>query len=179
MANGSIARRYARAIFDLGVQDNNLDRIGTDLRDLAASMKSSPELAESLTNPVMRRSDRKKILDAVLTRMGATVTTKNLVSLLLERERVESVPDIAREITAMIEAKAGRVSVEVTSATPLAGDQLAKITASLEKLAGKKVDVVQKQDANLLGGVIAKLGDIVYDGSLRTQLRGLRDELSK
>ena len=142
MANGSIARRYARAIFDLGVQDNNLDRIGTDLRDLAASMKSSPELAESLTNPVMRRSDRKKILDAVLTRMGATVTTKNLVSLLLERERVESVPDIAREITAMIEAKAGRVSVEVTSATPLAGDQLAKITASLEKLAGSNSSII-------------------------------------
>ena len=80
---------------------------------------------------------------------------------------------------AMIEAKAGRVSVEVTSAKPLAVDQLAKITASLEQLAGKKVDVVQKQDANLLGGVVAKLGDIVYDGSLRTQLRGLRDELSK
>ena len=81
--------------------------------------------------------------------------------------------------TRMIEAKGGRISAEVTSAKPLDPAQLSQITAALEKLSGKKVDVVRKEDATLLGGVIAKVGDTVYDGSLRTQLRGLRDELTK
>jgi F-type H+-transporting ATPase subunit delta len=79
----------------------------------------------------------------------------------------------------MIEAKAGRVAAEVTSAKPLDPSQLSQITATLEKLSGKKVSVTSKQDPELLGGVVAKVGDTVYDGSLRTQLRNLRDELSK
>jgi F-type H+-transporting ATPase subunit delta len=79
----------------------------------------------------------------------------------------------------MIEAKAGRVSAEVTSARPLDPAQLSQITAALEKLSGKKVDVKRREDPELLGGVVAKVGDVVYDGSLRTQLRTLRDELTK
>ena len=79
----------------------------------------------------------------------------------------------------MIEAQAGKVTAEVTSAKPLDPQQLSQITAALEKLSGKKVVVEQKQDPDLLGGTIAKVGDTVYDGSLRTQLRNLRDELSK
>ena len=79
----------------------------------------------------------------------------------------------------MIEAKAGRVSAEIVSAKPLDPSQLSQITATLEKLSGKKVSVTSRQDPDLLGGVVAKVGDTVYDGSLRTQLRNLRDELSK
>jgi F-type H+-transporting ATPase subunit delta len=79
----------------------------------------------------------------------------------------------------MIEEKAGRVQAEVTSATALTPAQLTAITAALEKLSGKKVVVEKKQDPELLGGVVAKVGDVVYDGSLRTQLRALRDQLSK
>jgi F-type H+-transporting ATPase subunit delta len=86
---------------------------------------------------------------------------------------------ISRELDRMIEEKAGRVSAEVTSAKPLDPSQLSQITAALEKLSGKKVSVSTKQDPDLLGGVVAKVGDTVYDGSLRTQLRTSRDELSK
>ena len=79
----------------------------------------------------------------------------------------------------MIEARSGRVTAEVTSAKPLEIAQLTEITVALEKLSGKKVTVTKREDESLLGGVIAKLGDKVYDGSLRTQLRNLRDELTK
>ncbi len=79
----------------------------------------------------------------------------------------------------MIEAKGGRVSATITSAKPLDPAQISSITAALEKLSGKKVDVTRKEDPALLGGVVAKVGDVVYDGSLRTQLRTLREELTK
>jgi F-type H+-transporting ATPase subunit delta len=179
MVTGSLGRRYARAILDLATEQNNLDKVGADLRGLAQAMKTSDELVSVLTNPAIRRADRRKVIDALVGRLGATQLSKTIVSLLLDRERVASVPSISRELDAMIEARAGRVSAEVTSAQPLSKTQVDSITTALEKISGKKVDLVKREDPALLGGVVAKLGDTVYDGSLRTQLRTLRDDLAR
>lgn len=174
-----LSRRYAKAIFDLGSQHGNLDKLGAELRTLAEAMKQSPELAATLSSPAIRRSDRRKVIDALLQRINAQPLTKNTVYLLLDGERLGYLPMISREVDAMIEAKAGRVSAEVASAKPLDPAQLSQITAALEKLSGKKVSISRREDPDLLGGIVAKVGDTVYDGSLRTQLRTLRDELSK
>jgi F-type H+-transporting ATPase subunit delta len=174
-----LGRRYAKAIFDLGSSQGSLDHIGRDLRTLTAAMRESSELAQTLSSPAIRRSDRRKVIDALLARMSAHPTTKNTIYLLLDRERLGSLTLISKEIDRMIEAKAGRVSAEVVSAKPLDPAQLSQITSALEKLSGKRVSVASRQDPELLGGVVAKVGDTVYDGSLRTQLRNLRDELSR
>ena len=179
MISGSLARRYAKAIFAIGVAQNNLDRIGADLRTFAAAMKESRELAATLESPAIRRPERRKVLDAIGTRIGAQPVTKNFLNLLLDGERIITLPAISRELDAMIEAKAGRIAAEVVSAKALDPAQLSQITAALEKLSGKKVSITKREDPELLGGVVAKVGDVVYDGSLRTQLRTLRDELSK
>ena len=174
-----LARRYAKAIFDIGSEQGGLEKLGADLRTLAHAMRDSAELQSTLSNPAIRRADRRKIVDALLQRIGVVSVTRNTVYLLLDGERLGSLPAISRELDAMIEAKAGRVAAEVVSAKPLDPAQLSQITATLEKLSGKKVSVQSRQDPDLLGGVVAKVGDTVYDGSLRTQLRNLRDELSK
>ena len=179
MVTGSLARRYARAVLEIGTANGNLDKIGADLRALAKAMHDSAELISVLTNPAIRRADRRRVIDGLLQLIGAAPHSKNLVSLLLDGERMGSLEAISREVDAMIEAKSGRVTAEVTSAKPLNPEQLTQITAALEKLSGKKVAVTKREDASLLGGVIAKVGDTVYDGSLRTQLRTLRDELTK
>ena len=174
MVTGSLARRYAKAILSL-----NDAKIGADLRSLAKAMNESAELRGALSNPAIRKDDRRKVIDELLSRIGASPLTKNTVYLLLDGERLASVPAISRELDAMIEAKSGRVSAEVVSARPLDVTQLSQITAALEKLSGKKVTVSKREDPELLGGVVAKLGDTVYDGSLRSQLRNLRDQLAK
>jgi len=179
MVSGSLARRYAKAVFEIGSKSGGLEKIGADLRSLAKAMKESTELANAVASPAIRRSDRKKVLEAVMQRIGTQPVTNNLIYLLLEGERMASVPAISRELDKMIEAKAGRIAAEIVSAKPLDPAQLSQITASLEKLSGKKVSVSHREDPDLLGGVVAKLGDTVYDGSLRTQLRTMRDELSK
>lgn len=175
MASGSLARRYAKAVIEIG----STDKIGLDLRTLAKAMKESTELQTVLTNPAIRRADRRKVLDALLQRIAANPLSKNLVYLLLDGERLVELAGISRELDAMIEARGGRITVEVTSAKPLDPSQLSQITAALEKLSGKKVTITKKEDPDLLGGVVAKVGDRVYDGSLRTQLRNLREELIK
>jgi F-type H+-transporting ATPase subunit delta len=179
MVSGSLARRYARAVMELGASSGNLDKIGADLASLANAMTTSAELDTVLTNPAIRRAERRKVLDGLLQRIGSQPQTKNLVYLLLDGERLGIVPALAREVHAMIEAKAGRVQAEIISAKPLEASDVKQITAALEKLSGKAVVVTKREDADLLGGVVAKVGDTVYDGSLRTQLRNLRDELTK
>ncbi|MBA2538916.1 MAG: ATP synthase F1 subunit delta [Deltaproteobacteria bacterium] len=175
MASGSLARRYAKAVMGLP----NGQAVAGELRVLAKAMADSAELVTVLTNPAIRRGDRRKVIDALLQRIDAQPNTKNLVYLLLDSERMSSITAISRELDAMIEAKGGRVSATITSAKPLDPAQISSITAALEKLSGKKVDVTRKEDPALLGGVVAKVGDVVYDGSLRTQLRTLREELTK
>jgi len=179
MVTGSLSRRYAKAVFDIGSQQGDLTKLGADIRSLAKAMHDSAELGTVLSNPAIRRSDRKKVVDGLLQSIGVQTASRNLVYLLLEGERMSSIPGISRALDEMIEAKAGRVTAEVTSAKPLDPSQLSQINAALEKLSGKKVSVTTRQDPELLGGVVAKVGDTVYDGSLRTQLRTLRDELSK
>jgi F-type H+-transporting ATPase subunit delta len=179
MITGSLSRRYAKAVFDIGAEQGDLDKLGSDLRSLAKAMNESAELRSTLTSPALARTDRKKVIDGLLQAIAVVTTTRNLVYLLLDGERLSSVPAISRELDAMIEGKAGRVTAEVTSAKPLDPTQLSQLTAALEKLSGKKVTVTKREDPELLGGVVAKVGDTVYDGSLRTQLRTLRDELSK
>ncbi len=175
MASGSLARRYAKAIMALP----NGQAVAGELRTLAKALTESAELVTVLTNPAIRRADRRRVIDGLLQRINAQPNTRNLVYLLLDGERMGSLAAISRELDAMIEAKGGRVSATITSAKPLDPSQISQITAALETLSGKKVDVTRKEDPNLLGGVVAKVGDVVYDGSLRTQLRTLREELTK
>lgn len=179
MLSGSLARRYAKAVMELALAKGVVEKIGADLRALRAAYKAQPELAEVLGNSSFPRAKRKAVLDAILVRLGAHELLKTTTALLLDKERLAYVPDISREVDAMIEARAGKVAAEVTSAVELTPTQVAQITAQLEKLSGKKVVVTRKVDPSLLGGVVAKVGDLVYDGSARTQLLTLRDQLAR
>jgi len=178
MISGSIARRYAKALFEIGVEDGNYERMGREVRAMARALKTSPELAMALSNPAFARSDREKVLKAVLQRLGASQMVVNFTRLLLDRERVVVLPDISRELDALIDARAGRVAAEVRSAVPLDAGQRERLTQALEQLSGKKVEMKIDTDPSLLGGVVAKLGDTVYDGSLKTQLEKMKQALA-
>jgi F-type H+-transporting ATPase subunit delta len=178
MISGSAARRYAKALMGLGTELGNYERIGREVRSLAKAIASSPDLAQTLSNPVFPRSERERVLTAVLSRVGAAQEVVNFTRLLLDRERISQLPEIARELDVLIDEKAGRIAAEVTSAVPLTPAQEQGLLQKLEALSGKKVQMKVATDPALLGGLVAKLGDVVYDGSLRTQLERMRDELA-
>ncbi|MBT8495308.1 MAG: ATP synthase F1 subunit delta [Deltaproteobacteria bacterium] len=179
MSAGSLARRYAKALMQLGEEQNNYEKLGSELSVLAGAMTASDELRDTLTNPLFQRSDRQNVIEAVLARIGASPTIKNFSLLLLDRERLAAVPAISRELDGMIDDKIGRVNAEVWSATKLNPGQEAQIRTELEKLSGKTVDMTSSHDPSLLGGVVARVGDVVYDGSLKTQLQHIKAQLSK
>ncbi len=178
MIAGSISRRYARALMGIGVASSTYEMLGRELRDLADAMQSSPELAESLSHPAFTRADREGLLEAILKRISATKVTRNFTMLLLDHGRLAIIPDISRELDAMIDDKAGRVNAVVTSATKLSAMQVRQLKMALEGLSGKSVLMEQAEDPELLGGIVAKVGDIVYDGSLRSQLERMREGLA-
>ena len=161
MVTGSLSRRYARALFQLGTTNNTLDKLGQDLRSLAAAMKSSSELTDLLSNPVIQRSDRRRVLHAIIDRIGAHEHSKNLVNILLDGERMAWVAAISRELDAMIDVKAGKIAAEVTSATALNPVQLASITSALERLSGKTVTVAKREDPAILGRFTLRRGPAI------------------
>lgn len=177
MIAGSLARRYARALIDVGTAKGNYEQLGRQIDDLAAAYSASRDLVEALTNPVFPRPQRRAVLEAVLQRIGAHAETRNFALLLFDRERVPYLPAIARELRAMVDEKAGRVHATVTSARPLAPDHAMQIQQALEKATGRKVVMEKKEDASLLGGIVAQVGDTVYDGSVRTQLELMREQI--
>jgi len=178
MISGSLARRYARALFDVAVEKGTYERIGDEIDVLAKAYEGSRDLAEALTNPIFPRAQRRAVVEAILQRADASPTVRNFVLLLLEAERIPQLPAIARELRVLVDEKAGRVQAEVTSAAPLEREQVTKIQGALERLSGKSVVLEARQDPDLLGGVVAKVGDMVYDGSVRTTLELMRERFA-
>jgi F-type H+-transporting ATPase subunit delta len=172
---GSLSRRYARAL--LAATRGDHDQVGDELRTLAEVMKQSAELAQTLANPAIPQSARRKVMEGLMKRLKVSETTEVFVRLLVDRDRLAALPDISRELDVMLDERAGRIAAEVVSAAPLTKTQVKELTTRLEKLSGRKVQLTTRQDPELLGGVVAKVGDVVYDGSLRRQLERLREEI--
>jgi F-type H+-transporting ATPase subunit delta len=175
--SGSVARRYARALFGIGVDAGNFDALGQQLGDLAELWSSSAELRQALENPVFHQDEKRKVLEQLLPRVAPTPEVQRFVLLLLDRRRISILPAIARAYRALADEHTGRVRARVTSAEPLTPAALDRVRRSLEQRTGKKVIVEAEVDPDLIGGVVANVGDLVLDGSIRTQLSDLRAKL--
>ncbi|RKG67393.1 ATP synthase F1 subunit delta [Corallococcus sp. CA054B] len=179
MVNVSIARRYARAILDVAAEGNRTDAVAEQLNAFAAVVGKSADLSDVLLNPAYSRAQRSRVVEALLQAMPspAEPALANAVRLLVDRNRLGYLPDIARLYRDMADARAGRVRGQVTSAVPLSADAVAQLQQSLQQLTQRNVVLETKVDPALLGGVAAQVGGTLYDGSLRTQLEQMRREL--
>lgn len=178
MANVSIARRYARALIDVAAESNSLDRVGEQLETFIGALRASRELNDLMVDPAYGRPQRVAVIEAVGKSLGGLeLQVSNFLRLLVDRNRMQFLEDIARIYRDLADARAGRLRGEVTSAVPLSTEALEKISGLLETLTRRKVVLDSKVDPAILGGVSAQVGSVVYDGSLRTQLEELRRDL--
>jgi F-type H+-transporting ATPase subunit delta len=177
MVTGSLARRYAKALLDIGIQQQTYDALGKELDRTAATLTSSPELRHALENPVFPMEKRRLVLEELARRLGLSKVVRNFVMLLLDKGRIGALPDIARAHRTLVDEHAGRVRATVTSARPLDPALEQRLKTALERQSGKVVILEKKEDPSILGGVVTQLGDVLYDGSVRTQLQQLREEL--
>ena len=166
---GSLGRRYARALLPLAKTAGRLEEAGTELHVLARVF-SEPRLAAIIVNPTLGAMARRDLTEGVLAAANTSTMVANLVRLLVQRDRLMQLPDIARAYDALLDRELGRVRVGVRSATPLPENVEQQMVALARRLAGKDVLVNSEVDPELLGGVVLDVGGTVYDGSVRTRL---------
>ena len=169
-----LAGRYAAALFELAEESGALDGVADDLNQLQAMIRASDDLRRLIASPILKRTDQRFGMDAVMAEAGMDKLTRNFVAVVAENRRLYAVPDMIKAFQARLAAKRGETTAEVVSAKPLTETQLTQLGDALKRAIGTKVAIDAKVDAGLLGGLVVKVGSRMVDSSLNTKLQQLR-----
>ena len=169
------ARRYAEAAFEVAL-DADAVAAWNDALARATAAWAEPRVAEVLTNPTIAATARQEVLQRVLAQ-PLPDTVLNLVGLLMARRRIELLPLVAAEFQRLVDRHDGVSRAEVTSAAALSADERRELADRLVQLTGGPVRLTTEVDPSLLGGIVGRLGDRLYDGSVRGRLERLRSRL--
>ena len=178
MIEGSLARRYTRALFQLARDAGEEETIGREVNEFFAAYSGS-DLQTVLTNPAFDVPSRKRILIQVGNTQRLSVLTIHFLSLLLERDRLAHLPGIVACYRRLLNEAKGRVEAKVVSAAPLEPALAERVRAQLKSLSGKDVVMTQEVDVSLLGGMTVELAGKIYDGSIRTQLDKMKQRIAR
>ena len=168
-------RRYAEAVFQLGTRDQALDAYGEAL-DAAASMLERENVLDVLRNPARPLRQRIEVVDGLLASRVPEPILK-LVGLLVERGRIDRLPSVAAEYRRMLNQQNGVVEAVAKTAMPLTGDETAALEKKVAGMTGRTVDLRIEVDESLIGGITVRVGDTLYDASVRGRLERLRERL--
>lgn len=177
MKNTILAKRYAKALFAVGKELEAFDQYSEVLGAMAQLYADAPDVKDALTNPLYPMEVREKVMAHLVGAVNASQEMGNFLKLLVQKKRADVLPDIAEVFQAMVDAERNVCQGSVVSAAELSEDLKQKVQATLEKITGKQVVLTTTVDPAIIGGVIAKVGDLVMDGSIKTQLAGLKESI--
>jgi len=179
MLMGSIARRYAKALYSLALEQDRIERWCDALVGLQATIDASPALQDVLSNPAYTKEQRREVVRSVAKALSLDEAPTSLLLLLADRNRLGYLEGIVRTFRELADAKLGRVRAQVVTAVPLDAAAEKALAAKLALATKTQVIVERAVDPGLLGGVVARVGSLVFDGSVRSQLEALRRELKQ
>lgn len=179
MIMGSIARRYAKALFGLAVEKGRVEAWANALLSLKEAAVGSPDLADVLSNPVYSKDQRRAIVEKLAAALSLEQEPASLLFLLGDRNRLSYLAAVVDTFQGLADQHLGRVRARVTSAVKLEDGAAQAIADTLSKATQAKVLLDRVVDPAILGGVVAEVGSLVYDGSVRTQLEDLRNQLKQ
>lgn len=179
MTSSIVAKRYAKALLEIGREDGNYEKYGEEVAAVVALLDASPELDSVLSNPALDLQSRKSVLETLLKKLQLSPITINFFRLLMDRKRIDQTRNISTVYGRLLDEVKGITRAEVTSAASLSDDELNRLKDALKTVAGKEVSIELKEDPSLIGGIKARIGDLVLDGSVRTQLESLKESLRK
>lgn len=172
----TLARRYAGALFETARQADVVDRVESDLGMITYSLQTMPRLSEVLNHPLISRARKKGIASDIFRGKVEDVTLRFL-DLVIEKRREEILPEVEPEYVRLANEHRGVITVAVTSAVPLTGDEVKALKAKLDEFTGKNADLELSEDPDLIGGLTIRIGDTVIDGSVRGYLASLREQM--
>ncbi len=174
-----IARRYAKAMFLIGNERGEAPYLLEQLSTLVEATEEHDDLRRVLFTPIHARHRRRAVVRALCERLELSEDVTAFTSLLVEENRTPLLPAIRDALRALVERAAGRVEAQVTSARPLGEAEVERIRQALQERVGAEVSVQLDVDERLIGGVVARVGDLLLDGSVRTQLASLGGSLEE
>ncbi len=178
MSNTAVARRYAGALVELADEQKCLDPVSDALEAFGVVLAANADLSAALSNPGFTRDELKQVVAKVVERTGSHPVARNFLFLLVDNGRMGAYGDILGAFRAQYDKLKGRVRAEVTSASPLDKTTLKTLEKHVAKLSGCDDVLLETHvDPELIGGIVTRVGDMVLDGSIRTQLAGLRTRL--
>jgi F-type H+-transporting ATPase subunit delta len=163
-----IARRYATALVEIGAETHTLDTLVAEVSSIAETYAGNADLRKALENPLVHHEAKVAVLNDLASGLGLSPVVKNTLLFMASRRRLNVLPTVAQLLREMNDLRRGIVRAHVVTA---------RLQAQLEKMTGKKVVLDKTQDESIIAGVVTRIGDTVYDGSLRSRLQELRTNL--
>ena len=154
MSISIVARRYAKAVLELGAELGQLDAIVDEVTTVADAWDKSADLRNAIENPLIAHPAKKAVMKELCDQIGASSTTRNVLQLLVDRRRARALPYVARTLRELADARKGLVRAEVTSVLLLPEPYYARLQAQLEKMTGMRVVIDRQTDPSLIGGVV-------------------------
>ena len=177
MASRASARRYARALFDVVSKSGDVDAALSELKALGAAISGHADLQRALTSPGVPSGAKLNVMREVLSLQPGSKVVARLLTLVVENDDIDELDDIVEAFEQRVLDLHQVVRAEITSAVPLAADKMQAIEASLAAASGARVVITPRVDPSILGGIVAKVGSRVYDGSVIRHLARIRARL--
>jgi F-type H+-transporting ATPase subunit delta len=177
VTNRAALSRYARALLEVAERHSNAEDVATDLDTYARVVQEHGELARVLHSPAIPPAKKADAVRALASQLGLTPLVTQLLTALAERDRLAVVPQLAPVYRDRLLARRNVVSAEVTTAVPIPSEKVEAIGRRLGEVMGKQVRLSSRVDASIIGGVVARVGSTVYDGSIDSQLARMRQKL--
>jgi F-type H+-transporting ATPase subunit delta len=174
----SASLQYANALADIAFEQGATDPVIQQLSDFTAAYSGSAELRNFFESPAASKEEKRKVAEKISARLGAGKIVRNFLFVVIDHRRTHALPEMLATFRNVLRERQGIVETEVFSPGALNDTQKREITQTLERVTGKKIEAKFSLDANLLGGVRVRVGDTIYDGSLRNRLDGLRERLT-
>jgi F-type H+-transporting ATPase subunit delta len=177
--NLAIARRYAKALLLIGKEDGQTDRYRQELEGVANLMTQHKQLADTIANPLYNAEERKRVFQGIIAKMDLSKAMSSFLMLLFEKGRVSFIVSINDFFQMLADELKGVAKASLVSATKLSAEAIEKIRTALSKKTGKEIVLEVEQDPGLIGGIVTRIGDLVLDGSIKTQLLNMRESLKR
>jgi F-type H+-transporting ATPase subunit delta len=174
----SASLQYANALADVALAQGAETLVVQQLGDFNAAYAESAELRNVLSSPAVSQEEKRGVAEKVATRLGASKIVRNFLFVIIDHRRTHLLPEIFESFKTVLRDRQGVAEAEVFSAVALNDAQKNEMTQTLEMATGKKIEAKFSLDPSLLGGALVRVGDTIYDGSLRNRLDGLRECLA-
>ena len=174
----SAGLQYANALADIALEQGAAAPVIQQLSDFANAYSGSAELRNFFESPAASKADKRAVAEKISAQLGASKIVRNFLFVVIDHRRTPELPEMVETLRGVMRERQGIAEAEISSAVALNDAQKKEMTQTLELVTGKKIEAKFSQDAGLLGGALVRIGDTIYDGSLRNRLNGLRQRLA-